>query len=402
MPTTTDRHHEVIVVGARAAGASTAMLLARMGHDVALVDKAQFPSDTLSTHALSRGGVVQLKRWGLFDDVLATGAPAVRQVTFGTADGQLTRAVKLTAGVDVLLAPRRLWLDALLLDAARRAGAEPNLQTTVRGVIRAADGRVSGVATTHPVHGERRLTADLVIIADGVRSRLAREVGSRSLTESTSPSGTFYGYVDGLDNRGFEFHLAPKAMAGVFRTHDDQACVWISSPTAESHPLLSAGADRPAALTASIAAAAPELGARLQQTRWASPIRGAVDLPNVVRQPYGRGWALVGDAGYHRDPITGHGITDAFRDAELLARAVHQTLSGELDETSALSGYAFARHKAIGEIFGLTKALAAFPGVTRFVELQKRLSDAIEREALTLAAQPQLLPSSPDTRRRCS
>ena len=91
MPTTSDRHHEVIVVGARAAGASTAMLLARMGHDVALVDKAQFPSDTLSTHALSRGGVVQLKRWGLLEDVLATGTPAVRQVTFGTADGQLTR-----------------------------------------------------------------------------------------------------------------------------------------------------------------------------------------------------------------------------------------------------------------------------------------------------------------------
>ena len=156
-----------------------------------------------------------------------------------------------------------------------------------------------------------------------------------------------------------------------------------------SRPLLSAGADRPAALTASIAAAAPELGARLRRTRWASPIRGAINLPNVIRQPYGPGWALVGDAGYHRDPITGHGITDAFRDAELLARAVHQSLSGERDETSALSGYAFARNKAIGEIFGLTKALAAFPGVARFVELQKRLSDAIEREALTLAAQPQ-------------
>ncbi len=396
MPTTTDRHHEVIVVGARAAGASTAMLLARMGHDVALVDKAHFPSDTLSTHALSRGGIVSLNRWGLLDDVLATGAPAVRQVTFGTAEGELTRTIKLTAGVDLLLAPRRLWLDALLADAAKRAGAELYLQTTVRDLVRDADGRVTGVTTTHQASGEARLTADLVVIADGVRSRLARAVGARSLTESISPSGTFYGYVDGLDDRGFEFHLAPRAMAGVFRTHDDQACVWISSPTAESRTLLSAGADRPAALTASIAAAAPGLGARLRRTSWASPIRGAINLPNVVRQPYGPGWALVGDAGYHRDPITGHGITDAFRDAELLARAVHQKLSGERDETSALSGYAFARNKSIGEIFGLTKALTAFPGVPRFVELQKRLSDAIEREALTLAAQPHLVPTHTD------
>ena len=397
MPTTRDRHHEVIVVGARAAGASTAMLLARMGHDVALVDKAQFPSDTLSTHALSRGAVVQLNRWGLLDDVLATGTPAVRQVTFGTTEGQLTRPIKTTAGVSILLAPRRVWLDALLADAAKRAGAEPYLQTTVRGLVRAADGRLTGVATTHPAHGQRRLTADLVIIADGVRSRLARGVGARSLSASISPSGTFYGYVDGLDDRGFEFHLAPRAMAGVFRTHDDQACVWISSPTDASRPLLSAGAERPAALTASIAAAAPELGDRLRRTGWASPIRGAVNLPNVVRQPYGRGWALVGDAGYHRDPITGHGITDAFRDAELLARAAHQSLIGELEEASALSGYAFDRNKAIAEISGLTRALTSFPGVQRFVELQKRLSDAIEREAVALAAQP--LPGPTEARR---
>src|SRR6185436_13320345 len=94
------------------------------------------------------------------------------------------------------------------------------------------------------------------------------------------------------------------------------------------------------------------------------------------------------------DPITGHGITDGFRDAELLARAVHLSLSGERDERSALSGYAFARNKAIGEIFGLTKALAGFPGVARFVELQKQLSDAIEREAVALAALPQLVPTN--------
>jgi flavin-dependent dehydrogenase len=160
--------------------------------------------------------------------------------------------------------------------------------------------------------------------------------------------------------------------------------------------VITAGGNRTDALLAAIATVAPGLGDRLQDGRVVASARGIVAPPSHVRDAYGPGWALVGDAGYHRDPMTGHGITDAFRDAELLARAVHQKLSGERDETSALSGYAFARNKSIGEIFGLTKALTAFPGVPRFVELQKRLSDAIEREALTLAAQPHLVPTHTD------
>src|SRR5262245_3013202 len=104
----TDRTPEVIVVGARSAGAATAMLLARQGHDVVVVDRASSPSDTLATHARARGGAVQLARWGLLDPVLASGAPPIRQVTFGFADGgSVRRTIKARAGVDFLLAPRR-------------------------------------------------------------------------------------------------------------------------------------------------------------------------------------------------------------------------------------------------------------------------------------------------------
>ncbi|MGZ4590726.1 MAG: FAD-dependent oxidoreductase [Actinomycetes bacterium] len=120
-------HHDVVVVGARCAGAATAMLLARAGHDVTVVDRSRFPSDVLSTHGLVRGGVVQLARWGLLEDVLRSGAPAVREVTFRRGDTQITRQVKDQAGVDLLVAPRRHVLDALLVDAARgrrRTGAD--------------------------------------------------------------------------------------------------------------------------------------------------------------------------------------------------------------------------------------------------------------------------------------
>ena len=116
--------HDVVVVGARVAGAATAMLLARLGHDVVLVDQASFPSDTVSTHAIARSGVVQLRRWGLLDPVLKSGAPAIRQVTFHAGGGSVSRPIKHKAGVDLIVAPRRYILDTIIAGAAQRAGAD--------------------------------------------------------------------------------------------------------------------------------------------------------------------------------------------------------------------------------------------------------------------------------------
>src|ERR1700750_700945 len=121
--TTHSSHHDVVVVGARGAGAATARLLAAGGHGVVMVDGGDLTADPLSTHGLVRGGVVQLARWGLLDDVLATGAPASRQVACGLAGREVTRPIKHRAGVDLLVAPRRTHLDRLLLDAALDAGA---------------------------------------------------------------------------------------------------------------------------------------------------------------------------------------------------------------------------------------------------------------------------------------
>jgi flavin-dependent dehydrogenase len=119
-----------------------------------------------------------------------------------------------------------------------------------------------------------------------------------------------------------------------------------------------------------------------------SPVRGAVRLPNHLRRATGPGWALVGDAGYHRDPITGHGITDAFRDAELLAEALHASLESPVSEQAALRAYQRERDAALGEVFGLTRELCAFPPLQRFVELQIELSEALDREARQLASRP--------------
>jgi flavin-dependent dehydrogenase len=110
--------------------------------------------------------------------------------------------------------------------------------------------------------------------------------------------------------------------------------------------------------------------------------------PNQLRRGYGPGWALVGDAGYHHDAVTAYGISDAFRDAELLAVALDQALCGDAEETTALARYEQRRDRALRETFEITCSLAAYPPVPTFIELQKQLAAAIDKEAAALAARP--------------
>ncbi len=398
-PSTVPSDHDVVVVGSRAAGASTAMLLARAGHDVVVVDRAQLPSDTTSTHSLVRGGVVQLSRWGLLGDVLDSGAPPVRSVLFQQYGDEPTEPLRLPvkdkAGVDMMLAPRRYILDAILADAATRAGATLLTGTTVSDVVSDPDGRVTGVLAHGADGTSRQLNARLVIGADGVRSRMAARFGAR-VRASYEPSGTcLYTYVGGVDWDGFEFHLGHGAFAGVFPTHHGEAAVWLIRPGAQLAKVLTAGAGRPEAWLEALRTCAPELADRVLGGTVNAPIRGSVGLPNHVRQAAGPGWALVGDAGYHRDPITGHGITDAFRDAELLADATDAVLRYAADERVAMTDYEHQRDDAIRDTFRITRALAAFPPPQRFAELQVELSRALDIEARELAFRPALADAVP-------
>jgi flavin-dependent dehydrogenase len=138
--------YDVVVVGGRIAGASTALLLARAGVRVILIDRNRYGSDTLSTHGMMRGGVLQLSRWGVLPDVVAAGTPPVREVVFHYADGEdISVTIRPSAGVDALYAPRRHLIDRLLVDAAAAAGAEVMHQTAVTALIRDTGERVSGV-----------------------------------------------------------------------------------------------------------------------------------------------------------------------------------------------------------------------------------------------------------------
>lgn len=385
--TPTAPRHDVVVVGARCAGAATALQLARAGHDVALVDRATFPSDTLSTHAIARSGVVQLVKWGLYDDVLASGAPPLRDIEFHDGDQVVRRTLKERHGVDALVAPRRTVLDQLLVDAAVAAGARLHTGITVTEVARADDGRVTGVRGRAP-YGPVEMRARIVVGADGLRSRIARSVGAPVVLEGRSTGSTHYAYFAG-DWPALEYHLGEQAFAGVFPTHGGEACVWVCAPTDRAVVVRRSTASVDDALLQLLRTTAPALADRIDGCRQASPARGALSLPNQVRACAGPGWALVGDAAYHRDAITGHGISDAFRDSELLAGAVDAALRGG-DEAGLLAAYERERAAMAQPIFDLTCAMAEYPDLDRFRILQMRLSNAIEAEAAALAARQPL------------
>jgi flavin-dependent dehydrogenase len=380
--------YDVAVVGARAGGGALALLLARMGHQVVVLDRAAMPSDTLSTHSIARSGVVQLHRWGLLDEVLATGAPAIRQVTFHAGGESLTRAVKDRAGVDLLVAPRRHVLDAVVARAAADAGAEMRLGVTVTGVRRDTTGRVTGLNARGVDGSAVDVGAEVVVGADGLRSLVARSVGARLVESRPAGGATSYAYYGGIPWSGIEFFVAERGFAGVFPTNGGEACIWVCVPADDALGARRQAGSPTAGFELALERVAPALAACLRTARRTSPVRGAVRLPNQVRQAFGPGWALAGDALYHRDPITGHGISDAYRDAELLAGALEPALRGERPLAAALADYQRRTDEARREIFDITCALADFPPVPRFVALQRQLSVAIDVEAAALAARP--------------
>lgn len=359
MRTSGTERFDVVVVGARVAGAATAMLLARAGLDVLLLDREPPGLDTLSTHALMRGAVVQLTRWGLVDGLVAAGTPAVEQVVFHYGDERTSVDLRDRAGA--LYAPRRNVLDPLLVDAARAAGATVRHDTTVDDVLRdPGSRRVTGVLarfTTAARSTIQPIEARYVVGADGRTSLIARAVAAQLQRRGRTSSACVYRHVAELPTSGYEWIYRPGLGAGLIPTNDGQTCVWVGAPTSrflrERHLGIDAWFDR------TLSVAAPEIA---EQLRWLPGGRtwGYAGHPSVVRRPYGPGWALVGDAGAYRDPFTAHGITDALRDAELLAQALVDVMLDGVTEGQAFAGFHTTRDRLSLPILTATDRITVY------------------------------------------
>jgi flavin-dependent dehydrogenase len=348
---------DVVVVGARVAGASIALLLARSGMRVLCLDRARYGSDTLSTHALMRAGTLQLQRWGLLDRIVAAGTPPVRRTAFHYGSDTVSVSIRPAAGVDALYAPRRTLLDAVIADAAAEAGAEVRFGTAVTGLLRDGAGRVTGVITRDRDGRTRSQNARLVVGADGVRSVVAEDVGAPVETAGRDASAFLYGYWAGLAVDGYEWFYQPGLSAGAIPTNDGLTCLFLGTTAARAARLVGAcgtayAFDRLAerSVVAPRLAAAERVGA----------LRYARGVPGYLRRSWGDGWALLGDAGYWKDPLSTHGITDALRDAELLARAVLSAPEPGPAQLDALAAYQSVRDEMALPMLAVTERIASY------------------------------------------
>jgi 2-polyprenyl-6-methoxyphenol hydroxylase-like FAD-dependent oxidoreductase len=373
-PTPTPKaRYDAVVVGARVAGAATALLLARAGLRVLVVERSRRGSDTLSTHALMRAGVMQLHRWGVLPRLLAAGTPPIRRTTFHYVSEPVVVDIKDRDGVDALFAPRRTLLDVVLADAALESGAQGLYGATVREILRGPTGRVQGVLVTDEVGRQHRVEADIVIGADGARSTVGSAVDARVLAEGKSPGSYLYAYWQGLELDGTHWYYAPGVTAGAIPTNEGLSCVFVGMPPGRYRAQPAVPLD---ALFQQLASEChPGLAGALGGARRAGKCYSFAGRAGFLRQPWGNGWALVGDAGCFKDPITAHGMTDALRDAELLARAVIRGTTG------ALADYQRERDSFATEFLELSDRIASFDwDLDHLQVLHHRLSRLMARE----------------------
>jgi flavin-dependent dehydrogenase len=345
---------DAIVVGARCAGAPTAMLLARAGYRVLMLDRAAFPSDTLSTHLIHQPGVAALARWGLLETVRASGCPPLDRAVYEVADIRLEGCARGVEGQRAGYAPRRHVLDAILVDAAVAAGVDFRDRTSVTRLLRDDTGRVIGVEGKHRGRSfsER---AHLVIGADGMRSTVARLSRARYTVQDPRLTCADYGYWEDVP-AALELYEKPSSWVAAVPTNDNATLVLAYFPQSRFEEVRT---DTRHAYLGQIRTTAPALYERLHGKRRIERLRGTGDQQNFFRQATGPGWALVGDAGHHKDSITARGISDAFLQAETLARRVGDRLGGDPQQLDqALLDYAEDRDTSLAPAYESTLAVA--------------------------------------------
>jgi 2-polyprenyl-6-methoxyphenol hydroxylase-like FAD-dependent oxidoreductase len=323
----TANHYDAIVVGARCAGAPTAMLLAQQGQRVLLVDRSTFPSDTLSTLVIQPNGVAALKRWGLFNEVASTGCPPIERYRFDFGPVVISGSPRAVDGNATAIAPRRTVLDKILVDAAARAGAEVREGFTVEEVL-VEDGTVVGIRG-HADGGSEVVERGRVVIgADGHNSRVARAVNAERYHEKPVLENAFYTFWRDLPVDAFTTVIRGDRGFAAIPTNDDLTLLLVGCPFAQASDFRR---DVEASYFEAIKRD-PEWADRLNAATRVERFTGG-GVPNFYRQPYGPGWVLVGDAGYTKDPITAQGICNAFVDAERVSAALDEvSRGGSFDE----------------------------------------------------------------------
>ena len=345
--------YDAIVVGARCAGSPTAMLLARKGYKVLAVDRATFPSDTISTHLIHPPGMMCLTRWRLKERVVGSNCPAIDNYKFDLGPFFL-KGSPGTSDEPAAYGPRRTVLDKILVEAAAESGVEVREAFTVDEII-SEGGRVTGIRG-HARNGDSVTErAKVVIGADGRNSIVARYVEPEQYNERPIQEASYYSYWSGLPMEGFEAYNRDDRAFAAWPTNDGLTLIVGGWPYAQFEQ----NRKDPEKNFMEMLDRAPEFGERVRAAKREDRFMGAA-VPNYFRKPFGPGWALVGDAGYNKDFITAQGISDAFRDAELCVDALDAWLSGREGFDEAMSKYQSTRDAHVFPMYNFTIDFASF------------------------------------------
>lgn len=367
--------YDVIVVGARCAGSPTAMLLARQGFRVLLVDRATFPSDTVSTHVVQPLAAAALARWGLLDRLVASGCPPIDTYSHDFGPFTLSGAPG-TAESPFAYCPRRTVLDKLLVDAAVEAGAEFRESFVVEEIVR-EDGRVVGIRGRSKGGASVTESATVVIGADGRSSRVAEAVQPAKYHERPALLASYYSYWSSLPMHGrFATWIRPQRGFAAVDTHDGLTLVIAGWPYSQFEANKQ---DIEGNFLAAIALE-PSFAERLHGAKREAKFAGAA-VPNYFRKPFGPGWVLVGDAGYLKDPITAQGIFNAWTDAERTTAALTTHLTGARPFDDAMADAQRQRDESVLAMYEFTCQLASFEPPTPEVQ---RLFGAIHRSQASM------------------
>ncbi len=403
---------DVVVIGSGVAGAPTAMLLARAGHKVLLIDRHEFPRDALSTHFIWPRGVSYLSRWGLAE-------PILQQTPHFTTLEMNVEGISLRGSVPIAhlesrfrqlhgdsrgttnsyCGPRRHFLDTFLQDEARKAGADVREGTTFTEPI-VEEGVVTGIHAVDSKGKPISVRARLVIGADGMHSAFAKKIGARTTHSWELSTFAYWGYFSGIQRDELAFYRKGRLGMAIFPTSGGTHMVLAYGPTGWWSNFRK---DTETNFHKTIAFCDPEIGAMVRDGKKEEPFKACGHMPAFHRELRGPGWVLIGDAGSFKDQATAMGITHAFRDAELVSHFVHKALAGEMALDAALADYVSVRAADYMDYFNLVCQVAEMniyqkPEVEFFYSIHKdqaRVDEIISQFGDTLPLSPPAAADAP-------
>lgn len=344
-----EKIYDAIIIGARCAGAPTAMLLARKGYKVLLLDKAEFPSDTISTHIIFPPGVELMGHWGLLDEVIASNCPVIEKISFNPGPIKLNGTPPPIHDESRIIAPRRIILDQILIRHATGAGVEFRENCVAEEILMEGD-RVTGVRCFTKGGKPVIEKAKMVIGADGRNSIVAKSVAAPKYNEQPSYTCWYYSYFSGPPVDQLRFFVLPDRALGMIPTNDGLVCI---PQTCQAAGFRDFRSDIEGNYFKTFKMSA-EISELMRGAKREDRFYGMSDLPNFFRKPYGPGWALAGDAAYHKDPLSGHGIMDAFISAHMLVNALDKGFTGKETMENSLEEYEKQRNNEFTAIYHFT------------------------------------------------